>query len=95
MKSLTKKGLIRFTLKISTKRKVDQAQALLVEECDPATKTVLPSDAPPNLLPAAVVGDRNCGPCLLSMVAYGDKEHHAEMRARIVLEISLHPHKYT
>ena len=50
--------------------------------------SVFPKDSP-RLTPLAIVGDGNGLPRCASVLVYGNQDHHAEMRARIILELVL------
>ena len=50
--------------------------------------SVFPKDSH-RMTPLAIVGDGNCLPRCASVLVYGNQDHHAEMRARIILELVL------
>ena len=57
------------------------AMALLPDYCKP-------------LLPVLTVADGNCVPRTLSLLSFGDQEHHVELCCRIVMELTLNSLDY-
>ena len=53
---------------------------------DEISLDLYPQDVP-QLLPIDVYGDGNCLPRCGSVLAFGDEEHHKELRVRIVFEL--------
>ena len=76
-----------FQSAITPKRVIDVgivdkiAMALLPDYCRP-------------LLPVLTVADGNCVPRTLSVLSFGDQEHHVELRCRIVMELTLNSLDY-
>ena len=65
--------------------------ALLI---DGLSKDLVPDDIPLqpslNMYPAQIYGDGNCLPRCASVIAFGDQDHHEEMRFRVVRELVIH-----
>lgn len=65
---------------------------------DAVATNMLPKDKLPKELsanvPVRVLGDGNCLSRIESVLAFGVKEHHLEMRCRIVLELVTHSELY-
>ena len=53
-----------------------------------------PDDAPPHHFPVWVLGDGNCLPRTLSILAFGHPENFVEMRMRIVAELTINIARY-
>ena len=61
---------------------------------DKGSLALLPQDAPDGHLPVSIVGDGNCFPRTLSLLAYGHEGCHVEMRGRITMEMALNTDQY-
>ncbi|XP_076452698.1 uncharacterized protein LOC143288233 [Babylonia areolata] len=61
---------------------------------DEASTSLFPPDAPEGLVPVSIGGDGNCLPRCASVLAYGNEDHHLEMRMRIAIEMALHSGHY-
>lgn len=56
---------------------------------------MLPTDVDlDNILPVRVVGDGNCLPRAVSVLAFGNENRHQELRARITIELAIHEDTY-
>ena len=53
-----------------------------------------PPDVPPRHFPVWVLGDGNCLPRTLSILAFGHPENFVEMRVRIVVELTINIARY-
>lgn len=62
---------------------------------DETAAALYPDDAPAGLLPVVVRGDGNCCPRSLSMLVYGNQDHHLELRTRLIVQMASHPDKFT
>ena len=64
-------------------------------EVDEMSMDVAPSDLAGNIkYPIKIIGDGNCLPRCGSMLAFGNEDHHLEIRARIVVELALNETVY-
>ena len=54
---------------------------------DEYSLSIMPNDAPSNIFPVQIVGDGNCLFRSLSVLLYGEEEHHLEMRVRTIVEM--------
>ena len=61
---------------------------------DAVSLPLKPNDAPPHHFPVWVLGDGNCLPRTLSILAFGHPENFVEMRMRIVAELTLNIARY-
>ena len=56
---------------------------------DAVSLPLKPDDAPPHHFPVWVLGDGNCLPRTLSILAFGHPENFVEMRMRIIAELTI------
>ena len=61
---------------------------------DAVSLPLKPDDAPPHHFPVWVLGDGNCLPRTLSILAIGHPENFVEMRMRIVAELTINITRY-
>ena len=73
----------------------DLSMLSLHATCDKLALHLLPGDLEqPSLVPVMIEADGNCLPRCASLLAYGSEELHAEMRLRIIVELTLHKAYY-
>ena len=54
----------------------------------------MPPDSNPELVPVTVIGDGNCLFWSISLVLFGDEDHHCELRVRSSVELACNIHAY-
>ena len=61
---------------------------------DEIVKQLMPPDSNPELVPGTVNGDGNCLFWSISLVLFGDEDHHCELRVRSSVELACNIHAY-
>ena len=61
---------------------------------DEIAKQLMPPDSNPELVPVTVIGDGNCLFWSISLVLFGDEDHHCELRVRSSVELACNIHAY-
>ena len=61
---------------------------------DQTAKQLMPPDSNPKLVPVIVIGDGNCLFWSISLLSFGDEDHHCEVRVRSSVELACNIHAY-
>ena len=61
---------------------------------DEIVKQLMPPDSNPELVPVTVIGDGNWLFWSISLVLFGDKDHHCELGVRSSMELACYVHAY-